>query len=125
MLAQKLALVANLRGLSQARLAKDIGVQASHLNHYLKGHGDVRASLLLKILAELGIDVEQLVNQELARLNGLELREKVSPGEAMATMVKSLGDEDRRALLGYVTKFMRTNLGSRASAHVKVMKELA
>lgn len=123
-LSQKLALVANLRDLSQADLAKKIGVQPSHLNHYLKGHGDIRSEMLLKILAEVGIHVEDLVNREIARLNSLELKDRVTPGQAMESLLKSMADEDRRALIGYVSKFARANLGAKAGPGVRALKEL-
>lgn len=124
-LSQKLALIASLRGTSQARLAKKVGVQASHLNHFLRGHGDVRSALLVEILSELGIDVEQAVNEELARLNGLELKEKTTPGQAMESLVKAMEPEDRRAFIGYFSKFARTNLGPKANDGVRAMKELS
>ncbi len=43
--------------MSQAELARRVGMQPSHLNHFLRGRGDVRVSRLLKILEALDVDL--------------------------------------------------------------------
>lgn len=48
-------------GISQAELARRVGMQPSHLNRFLKGHGDIRALRFIEILNELGFDLEALM----------------------------------------------------------------
>lgn len=50
-------------GISQAELARRVGMQPSHLNRFLKGHGDIRALRLIEILNELGFDLEALMTR--------------------------------------------------------------
>lgn len=52
-------------GISQAELARRVGMQPSHLNRFLKGHGDIRALRLIEILNELGFDLEALMARPL------------------------------------------------------------
>lgn len=62
---RKLVQLACTRGLSQAELARRVGMQPSHLNHFLRGHGDVRSSKLLEILLVLGVDLERHLDEAL------------------------------------------------------------
>lgn len=52
-----------LRGLSQAELARRIGMQPSHLNRFLKGHGDMGSARLIQLFEELGVDLDQVLSQ--------------------------------------------------------------
>ena len=119
---QKVALLAVLRGISQVELAKRLGMQPSHLNHFLKGRGDVRSAQLLRILRELGIDVEEALNREVAALSGMKLEGKDSVGEAFESVAKALSPEDRHAMLGYIVRMAQLNLGTKARAQTKLLK---
>lgn len=48
-------------GVTQAELARRVGMQPSHLNRFLRGHGDIRSYRLMEILAEIGFDLEQMM----------------------------------------------------------------
>jgi transcriptional regulator with XRE-family HTH domain len=50
------------KGLSQAKLAKAIGIEPSHLSRMLKGERPLQAIQLEKIAKELGVDLEQLTS---------------------------------------------------------------
>ena len=121
-IAQKCSQLATLNGLTQAELARRLEIKPSNLNHYLRGHGDVHADLFISILKELGIDIEEIVNRELARLNGLSLEEKSTPGAAMEAVAKALPREDRKAMVSFIVKMAQVNLGARAKPHARVLK---
>ena len=65
-LANKLYQLFGLAGISQAELARRIGMQPSHLNRFLKGHGDMGSSRLLSLLSELGVDLENVLDKAIA-----------------------------------------------------------
>lgn len=122
--AQKLLLLIRSRGISQVDLAERIGAAPSHLNHYLKGHGDIRSSMLLEILSELGIDLEKIVLDEVAKANGLLALEVPAPGKNFEILVRSLKDRQRKALVGYVQKYLQESLQPSMRPQVRQLKEL-
>ena len=68
---QKIKKLSVLMGLSQAELARRVGMLPSHLNVYLQGKGDIHSGRFIEILAECGIDIEELVDKKLAvRIKG-------------------------------------------------------
>lgn len=69
-LVQKIYQLFNEKGLSQAELARRIGMQPSHLNRFLKGHGDMGSARLISLLQELGVDLEQVLNDAIAKARG-------------------------------------------------------
>jgi transcriptional regulator with XRE-family HTH domain len=123
-LANKLANLAKLRGTSQARLARSLEMQPSHLNHFLKGHGDVRSASLVNILSELGIDLEAIVDKELAKVRGEELVDLMGSGELLESLVASMQNEDRHAFIGYTMKFAIESLGVEAKSKVRRLRTL-
>jgi transcriptional regulator with XRE-family HTH domain len=52
-------------GLSQAEVARRIGMQPTHLNAFLKGRGDCHSRRVFDLLDELGLSVEEMLLQRL------------------------------------------------------------
>ena len=123
-LAQKIARLAKLRGTSQARLARALEMQPSHLNHFLRGHGDIRSASLVNILTELGIDLDSILEKELAKVQGAELVEQMGSGEVLESLVSSMQDEDRHAFIGYTMKFALESLGTQAKSKIRRLRTL-
>jgi transcriptional regulator with XRE-family HTH domain len=121
-IAQKCAMLTKLNSFTQAELARRLGLRASNLNHFLRGHGDVRASLLLAILNELGISVEEMINAELARKSGFRLAERPKLGETFESIATALDRDDRQTLVRYVTRMAQVNLGQLAKPQVQALK---
>ena len=121
-LSQKCSLLATLAGLTQAELARRLEIKPINLNHFLRGHGDVHSALFIRLLKELGIDIEEIINKELARLSGLRLEEKMTPGAAMETLARAMSREDRQALISYVIKTAQVNLGSKAKSQTQFLR---
>ncbi|MBS1972659.1 MAG: helix-turn-helix transcriptional regulator [Bdellovibrionales bacterium] len=123
-LAEKIALLAKHSGVSQSAIADQVGVPASHVNHFFRGKGDVRSELFIEILKTLNIDIEALINKEVARMNDLDLEEKQNAGEVFERLVKSFDKTDREAIVQYIDGFAVAQLGSKAKKQTKVLKEL-
>jgi transcriptional regulator with XRE-family HTH domain len=121
-LGEKCALLARLSGLSQAELSRRLSIQPSNLNPFLKGHGDVRAELFVKILQELSVDIEDLMNREISRASGIQPEFRVTPGQAWESIVKSLGASERKAMVNYVIKTAQVNLGTRSRPLTGLLK---
>jgi transcriptional regulator with XRE-family HTH domain len=123
-LAEKVALLAKLSGISQASLAEDIGVPASHVNHYFRGKGDVRSELFVEILKNLHIDIEAIINKSIAKSNDIDIEDRVSAGDAFERLVKSFDKTEREAIIEYVGEFAVAHLGSKAKKQTKALKDL-
>src|SRR5262245_17823272 len=106
-------LLAKLRGTTQAELARRLDLKPSNLNHYLKGHSDIRASLFVRLLKELNIDIEDQLNRELAHFTDIAIVEKPSAGQALESIMKALGPQERKAMVSYLIKTVKVNLGNK------------
>lgn len=123
-LAEKIALLAKHSGVSQAAIADEVGVPASHVNHFFRGKGDVRSELFIEILKTLNIDVEAIINKEVARINDLDLEEKKSAGDTFERLVKSFDKTEREAIVEYLDGFAVAHLGVKAKKQTKILREL-
>lgn len=121
---QKIVFLAKLRGLTQVELARRLDMQASHLNHYLKGHGDVRSSSFLKILGELGIDMSTVIDQEIAKRRTPLNESQMSAMDVFETLVAKMDKDDRQAFVNYTMKFALVHLGSKARPQIRKLREL-
>ena len=59
---QKIKQLAVLAGVSQAELARRVGMLPNHLNVFLQGKGDIHSARMVELLSELGIDVEEMLD---------------------------------------------------------------
>lgn len=119
---QKLAQLASLKGLTQVQMAKRAGILPSNLNLYLRGRKDVNATLFLRLLKALEVDVDDLLNAEIARLHGMQLKEKAPLGDLLEQITNALDGPDRDALLAYTAKVAQVNLGARAKTQVRQLR---
>lgn len=102
-LVQKIYQLFTERGLSQAELARRIGMQPSHLNRFLKGHGDMGSARLISLLGELGVDLERVLNDAIAQ----------AKGEAGAAPTEVLSGLEERALENWVRRLREESLRER------------
>jgi transcriptional regulator with XRE-family HTH domain len=123
-LAEKIALLAKQSDISQSAIAEQVGVPASHVNHYFRGKGDVRSELFVEILKTLNIDIEAIINKEVARLSDLDLEEKKNAGETIERLIKSFDKTEREAIIEYLGEFAVAHLGIKAKKQTKVLREL-
>lgn len=59
---EKVKKLTELSQLSQAEMARRIGMQPTHINLFFQGRGDLHGQRLIAVLRELGIDLEKQVN---------------------------------------------------------------
>lgn len=101
-----------LNGLSQAELARRAGLQPSQLNVYLQGRGDLHSRKLVRILLELGLDIETLLEQRISQRRSAERKLVASSdlteilehlrdmpraeSEAISLVVQRMAQESRR-----------------------------
>jgi len=105
-----IALLMSSRGISQVSMAARLGIAPSHLNTYLKGHGDIHATLLIDILKQLDVHVEAAVSEKLARATGLQPKSKEAIGGSIELLIRSLPVSQRKALVGYLRRYFRESL---------------
>lgn len=101
------------RGLTQAEVARRLGMQASHLNLFLKGKSDLVSQRLLQLLKELDVDVEQLVDQALEKSTASDPA-KLETAEALETenlqnQLLRLPRVDRDSVLNILKKMAPAN----------------
>lgn len=100
-LVQKIYALFTARGMSQAELARRIGMQPSHLNRFLKGHGDMGSARLVSLLSELGVDLERVVDEALRQQKTADGREASAAltsleSQALTNWIKRLREESQR-----------------------------
>ena len=103
-LVQKIYQLFSGLGLSQAELARRIGMQPSHLNRFLKGHGDMGSARLISLLSELGVDLEAVVVAAI---------EKQKPAVSASTQDSELSGLESEALNNWVRRLREESFRER------------
>lgn len=98
------------RGLTQAEVARRLGMQASHLNLFLKGKSDLVSQRLLQLLKELDVDVEQLVDEALEKTAAPDTAStETTEAENLQNQLLRLPRVDRDSVLNILKKMAPTN----------------
>lgn len=121
-LPQKFLLLSHLKGKTQVKMAQKISMQPSNLNTYLRGNRDIHSRHFVNILRELDIDIEEILNREIASISEMTLEEKLPVGMAFESMIKSLGPTERRTLVRHVIKIADMNLGNQAKSQIQALR---
>lgn len=79
------------RGWTQARLAEEVGVTSQAVTHWLQGENSPRPSVILKLVAVLGLRYEELVVDEEAIEPVIAFRRKGGAKTAEAHIRKAIG----------------------------------
>lgn len=90
--------LADLLGLSQAEVARRVGMQASHLNVFLKGRGDLHSLRLMEILKELGIDLEEQLETAARRLRAKRAGRPLQDDEDLLASLQQISRPERESL---------------------------
>lgn len=107
-------------GLTQTEIARRVSTSPSHINHFLNGHLDIRSSLYLKILSEIGFEVSALLTQ---KWRGSESPEADDENSAMSFnrvehLFRSLPDVDRRTIVSLIEKLVAQNGSARCKLNL-------
>ncbi len=65
-LGQQLSVLANLKGVSQATLAKECRISRISVNRFFRGRSELKAGDLLRLLSLLGINIQSEIEQRLS-----------------------------------------------------------
>lgn len=69
--AEKLAILAKSKGISQSELAEQIDISRVSINRFFKGKSSIRTKDLIQLLRVLDIDLEEVIEQQLnSKLSG-------------------------------------------------------
>jgi transcriptional regulator with XRE-family HTH domain len=69
--AEKLAILAKSKGISQSELAERIDISRVSINRFFKGKSSIRTKDLIQLLQVLDIDLEEVIEQQLnSKLRG-------------------------------------------------------
>ena len=84
-LGQRLSLLAKLKGLTQDQIAKQCLMSRISVNRFFKEHTELRASDFKALLTTLGINLDQIIDQEIQRQMFGD-RETVMPERVLAAV---------------------------------------
>lgn len=119
-LLEKLNALIKLDGLSQAELARRVGIQPSHLNRFLKGHGDIRSFLFASLLEELGINIAQIIEREfLQRSSARSTTKSERDSNHIGDLLRGLPSAERRAVAFLVETMANENRGAQKKVAAK------
>lgn len=87
-LGQRLSLLAKLKGLTQDQIAKQCLMSRISVNRFFKEHTELRASDFKALLTTLGINLDQIIDQEIQRQMFGEREPQSAPPERVLAAVK-------------------------------------
>ncbi len=124
-LAEKIALIAKHSGKSQVSIANKVEIPASHINHFLKGKGDIRSDLFIRILKELNIDIEEVITSKLSQIvNSSESENIQTAGDALEKLLKMMEKPERKSAIDYLEKYSKLAIGPESKPYTKIIKTL-
>lgn len=104
------------RGLTQAELARQIGIQQSDLSRMEKGTYRVSLDNLFKILAVFGMDVAQFFEERPAPVAAPSSRPLSREDMQTLQMMRQLSEESRREVQEFIEFKLRKERAERRSA---------
>ncbi len=102
--------------LTQAELARRVGMQPSHLNLFLQGRGDIHSQRFVDILSELGIDIESQLERYIAQKSG-DLSDEKNPGvsaERVLAKLRKMSKAEMEAIALIVGKISKDQRPTKA-----------
>lgn len=99
---EKLLILAKAKGMTQAGIASNVGMQPSHINRYFNGVSDVTSSHFIEILKVLGINVEQLASEELKVLAGISDTDIKDVNSSVVYLFNTLDEMGRQTMLKHL-----------------------
>ncbi len=98
----KLLILAKAKGITQAEIAKEVGMQPSHINRYFKGSSDLVSEHFVDITRVLGIDIDYTVTAELTKLTTDEDSDVNNLSSSVTYLLNSLDDIGRQTMLKHL-----------------------
>lgn len=111
-----LSTIITAKNTSALQVAKASSIPSSSLTRYLAGETDLRSSSLIKVLENLGIDLESLLAKRMQDLLN-ESAESSELGEALETLVRESDPISARTILQTVA--VRSNSNSKKAEEAR------
>lgn len=106
-------------GLSQTEIADRVGVPPSQINRYMNGHSDVYSAVLVKILHELGLNLESMVDKRINQLSKMDLHEDSTKEDMLLFLFNELDDLGKQTMLSQLLWAAKLTKGSLFSKKVE------
>ncbi|MFZ3231726.1 MAG: helix-turn-helix transcriptional regulator [Pseudobdellovibrio sp.] len=106
-LGEKLAMLAKSQEKSQTDIAEAIGMAASQLNRFFKGHSELSSHNLMSVLSELGIDLDDIISKKTrkyADIDEAKVEDKYDCLTYMFRNIDELGQQTYLKQLAWATK---------------------
>ena len=87
---EKLAVLAKSTGKTQALISENLAMPPSQLNRFFKGRSDLTSSNLLLVLAELGINLEELIGKRIRKSADIDSDRIESKEDCLKFLFRSL-----------------------------------
>lgn len=99
---EKLLFLARAKGVSQTVIADGVDMQLSHINRYFNGRGDINSVHFIKILKALGVDLEEIIQQETMKLAGSDETSVSDLPASVDYLLNSLDPIGKQTLLAQI-----------------------
>lgn len=99
---EMIAILCKSKDITQTKLAEKLNVPLSHINPYFCGHKDVRASTLIALLKEVGINIEQQLKEKLQLENNIEQKEFKTPSDAVSFLFGKMDQLNQETCINHM-----------------------
>lgn len=114
--------VIRLKRASQADLAERTGMHQSNLSKFLAGDTDIRISSLEKILENLDISLEHILESEIEKLIGKK-KETKSVGHAIEVLLQEADPISAKTFIDSLSSRVKTKPGKNISSALEIVND--
>ena len=121
---KKLGMLAKAKGVSQTHIAKTIGLSLSQVNRFFQGQTEIKAEKLIQLMSVLGINIEEIVNFEIAQASGIHISRPNAFGESVEKIARSMKTTKREALIDFFTSYALQNADKKYKSEILDLKKM-
>ncbi len=119
----KLLILAKAKGLTQAEIAKKVGMNSTHINRYFKGSSDLVSDHFVNIVTVLGIDIDYAVTAELTKLTSDENNDVSDLSSSVSFLLNSLDDIGKQTVLNQLLWAAKTAAQAKGKSFPKSLED--
>lgn len=98
-LGEKLAMLAKTTGKSQTEIADGADMPVSQLNRFLRGHSSINSTNLCAVLAELGINLDDIIASRIRKSAEIDEEKIESTDDCVRFLFRNLDEIGRQTYL--------------------------
>ncbi|RYZ93648.1 MAG: XRE family transcriptional regulator [Proteobacteria bacterium] len=98
-LGEKLAMLVKSSGKSQTAIADRLEMPVSQLNRFLRGHSALTSTNLAAVMAELGIDLDEIISARIRQQAQVETHKIETPDDCVRFLFGNLDELGRQTYL--------------------------